>query len=701
MVNPIKPFGPNERPPRPSLTAPWLMVLLVTALYVGSAALGHLVGVIPGGVAAMWPPAGVALAAFLLWGNRIWPGVWLGAFLLGLWSLMPTHGQLPVLPAPLIGITAAIGATLQAWLGAAWLRPTLGSPPTLAGIPAVVRLLVLGGLVSCLINASLHTTVLALGHVIPWSLYGSTWLTGWLGDVASVQLVTPLILALANVDWHRLQASRQELVKWLVFLLALVATTDALFGSWSPLARTHDPPAFVLTPFLVIAALRFGLLGAALTPFLVALFAIHGTAAGLGPFAMHRSLSETLLYLDGFLSTIALSTLALAAAIQTEARKTMALCESQKLLSTVIEGISDVIMLKDRQGCYRLINAAGALIIGRPASEIVGKDDADLFPPETARALAARDREVMDSGQATTFEEILDVQGERRLFRTTKAPQRNEEGAVVGLIGIAIDITRTKQLEAQRQQLAALRQAADLKNQFVSILSHELRTPLTIILGYGNLLRQEMIGPLNEPQRQAAEKIVASANTQLSLVNDLLDMGKIVAGRFSIQPECLSLPPLLREIVAHLSVLAEQKAQHLTWDQTGALPQIEADKRRIGQVFTNLISNAIKFSGRGATIRISVRKVGKQVRCEVTDTGPGIAPEQISRLFQPFQQIDGGLARQAGGTGLGLAICREIVEAHGGRIGVRSVVAEGSTFWFTIPIRQAGVQRGKDLPFAA
>lgn len=681
--------------------ATWLgLILLVAALYAGSAALGHLVGVIPSGVAAIWPSAGIALAAFLLWGPRIWPGIWLGSFLVSFWSMSPVPGVVPILPVPIIGLASASGATLQAWLGATWLRPALGMPPTLTGVSAVLRLLVLGGLVSCLVNATLSTTVLALGHFIPWSLFGATWLTWWLGDAAGVHLITPLVLALAHWQWRCLQVTPQQMMKCLVFLLALVATTSVLFGSWSPVARAHYPISYVLTPFFVIAALRHGLCGATLTPFVVSLFAIRGTAAGYGPFVGDGSLNETLLILDGFLIAAVLPTLTLAAAIQTEAQKTAALRASRELLSTVTEGISDVILLKDRQGCYLLINAAGAQYLGRPVSEILGKDDAALFPAEIARTLMANDSKIMDSGKGQTVEEVTETRGERRIYLSTKNPLRNDQGAVIGLVGVCIDITQTKQLEVQSQQLEALRQADMMKNQFVSVLSHELRTPLTIILGYGNVLTEGLLGPLAAKQQQAITKIVGSAHALLGLVNDLLDMGKIVAGRFSVSAQVFPFPDLLQEVMTSLGVLTERKAQHLIVEAPGPVPEVMADRRRVGQVLTNLITNALKFSPPNATIRVQVSSDRLWLRCEVSDSGIGIASHQLTGLFQPFHQADGSLTRSAGGTGLGLAICREIVSAHGGAIGVQSELGRGSTFWFTIPLAHPIVDDVDELAVA-
>jgi two-component system sensor histidine kinase BarA len=183
--------------------------------------------------------------------------------------------------------------------------------------------------------------------------------------------------------------------------------------------------------------------------------------------------------------------------------------------------------------------------------------------------------------------------------------------------------------------------------------------------------------------------MLRGADTLLSLVNDLLDMSRIQAGKFTLTPAAVSVPQVIDEVVTQLRPLAERKEQQLRVEVAPGLPTLLADPQRLAQILTNLINNAIKFTERGGTVMVRCRQDGDRMLCEVEDTGIGIAPGDLSKLFQRFTQLDMSPTRGAGGTGLGLAISKSLVEAHGGKIGVRSVLGRGSTFWFALPLAQS------------
>jgi hypothetical protein len=240
---------------------------------------------------------------------------------------------------------------------------------------------------------------------------------------------------------------------------------------------------------------------------------------------------------------------------------------------------------------------------------------------------------------------------------------------------------RTRELERKNRELKALDQ---LKDQFLSVVSHELRTPINAITGFGSILEDEVAGPLSAEQHRYLGRLLEGADRLLTLVNDLLDMSRIQAGRFHLDLKPMVLPNIVRQVVDALRPLAEQKGLGLGVEPLQGLPVLSADAQRIEQVLTNLVANAIKFTERGhVTIRACVE--GQNLRCEVEDTGPGIAPDDQAKLFRQFGQLDTSYTRRAGGTGLGLSISKGLVEAHGGRIGVESQSGQGSCFWFTLP----------------
>jgi signal transduction histidine kinase len=254
-------------------------------------------------------------------------------------------------------------------------------------------------------------------------------------------------------------------------------------------------------------------------------------------------------------------------------------------------------------------------------------------------------------------------------------------GAAIGsgtLIILAIALLNSYRVRIQYEQEL-------LKDRFLSVLSHELRTPINAILGFGSILEDGIAGPLTPEQQRYVRKVTAGADHLLSLVNDLLDMSRIQAGKFSMTPQPMAIAPLVDEVVGTLGGLAEQRQLTLTTDVAAGLPTLVADDVRVRQVLTNLVGNAIKFTPEGGAIHVRVRPDGDGVRVEVVDTGPGISLADQRKLFNPFTQLDMSATRQAGGTGLGLSISKALVEAHGGAIGVESAPGAGSRFWFTLP----------------
>lgn len=238
----------------------------------------------------------------------------------------------------------------------------------------------------------------------------------------------------------------------------------------------------------------------------------------------------------------------------------------------------------------------------------------------------------------------------------------------------------------QQEQLEILKQTDAMKDQFLSILSHELRTPINVISGFGSILDDEIPGQLNEQQHEYLRKMLGSADNLVLLVNDLLDMTRIQAGKFTIVPHLVNFPEIIENVVENLTPIAARKHQALINEVPAELPQLMVDDQRIAQVLNNLINNAVKFTPDGGKIWLRACEEQNHLRCEITDNGIGIAQEDIPKLFKRFTQLDMTSTRKVGGTGLGLSISKAIIDAHGGEIGVESELGKGSTFWFTLPL---------------
>ena len=226
------------------------------------------------------------------------------------------------------------------------------------------------------------------------------------------------------------------------------------------------------------------------------------------------------------------------------------------------------------------------------------------------------------------------------------------------------------------------------KSEFLANMSHELRTPLNAIIGFSQVLRERMFGEINEKQAEYLDDILSSGNHLLSLINDVLDLSKVEAGQVGLEVAPFSLREALERGLAMVRERAANSGVQLTLEPDTSLEIVDGDERRIRQVIFNLLSNAVKFTPSGGRVNVSSARLDGEVRVAVADTGPGIALEDRSRIFEEFQQTEAG-AQQREGTGLGLALSKRLVELHGGRIWVDSEVGRGSTFTFSLPVGQA------------
>jgi len=252
--------------------------------------------------------------------------------------------------------------------------------------------------------------------------------------------------------------------------------------------------------------------------------------------------------------------------------------------------------------------------------------------------------------------------------------------------GLAANVNRMNDELARLYR--ELETASKHKSDFLANMSHELRTPLNAIIGFSQVLREKLFGPLNDKQEEYVGDILSSSDHLLALINDILDLSKVEAGQVELEIAPFSLREALERGVVMVKERATRDGVELSLQLDSSLGVVEADERRIRQVVFNLLSNAVKFTPAGGRVEVRSALVDGEVRVSVADTGHGIAPEDQQRIFEEFQQTTVG-TRQAEGTGLGLALSRRLIELHGGRIWVESAVGEGSTFTFTIPVHAA------------
>jgi signal transduction histidine kinase len=257
-------------------------------------------------------------------------------------------------------------------------------------------------------------------------------------------------------------------------------------------------------------------------------------------------------------------------------------------------------------------------------------------------------------------------------------PNRDELGS------LARNVNRMN--DELRRLYAELETASRHKSEFLANMSHELRTPLNAILGFSQVLQQKLFGELNSKQEEYVGDILSSGNHLLSLINDVLDLSKVEAGQIELEVAPFSLREAIERGVVMVRERASKNGVALASEVEPEVQLVQGDERRIRQVLFNLLSNAVKFTPEGGRIDVTAARVGEEIQVGVTDTGPGIASQDLDRIFEEFHQTEVG-ARQREGTGLGLTLSKRLIELHGGRIWVESGLGEGSRFVFTLPVQ--------------
>lgn len=355
---------------------------------------------------------------------------------------------------------------------------------------------------------------------------------------------------------------------------------------------------------------------------------------------------------------------------------------SGRKLALFAERAPIAVLEVDRNATILEMNPAAENLFGYSTGELVGRNAIrTLFPPDSPALQSPAWNAFVAGAKPVTLPQTVCIRRDsiEVVCEFTLTPLVNESGDLISVIAQVRDLTQV--LEAER-----------LKKEFTSTLSHELRTPLTSIIGSLQLVNSGVLGAIDKDVADLTEVAERNAQRLLDLINDILDIEKIESGKFVLFPEDISLDALLRESLVLNKSFAERFKVRLEAHRELPTVPVNADRKRLLQVLTNLISNAAKFSPEGGAVELSMTVADGTVRVGVGDRGAGVPENFRSRIFSRFAQADSALTRQKGGTGLGLSICKRLIEAMNGRIGFEDRAGGGTLFYFELPAKQAVAQ---------
>ena len=738
-------------------------ILGLATIYFVVSKLGLLLAIPPGYATAVWPASGIALGCLLIYGVHLWPGILLGSAALNLYTSFgisaPTGFAISSLVLP---ISIGIGAALQALLGAALIHRYIGFPNPLDDDRDVIKLLLFGGPLACLLNASWGSASLFVSGIVSIETIPFTWWTWWVGDSIGVLIFLPLtliVLAAPRKDW---------LPKFLTVGIPLVITfavAVAVFylmeaDSWAVLAGallfTGLLGAFLLvisgrtamierlvklrTEELNISEARFRnifensasgmvsvdvegrilqvnpalceflgyaseellamriaeithpddlgktrseranlLFGEASSTFLRKRYLRKNgdTVWGDASISLVRDADGTAKYLVGQINDITERKRAEEMLVRSEAR-----------YHSIVEDQTEYIIRMLPDGTRTFTNQAYCRFLGKTADELMGASLYEVVPNDQRDDLKAHFAGLTPQNDRVEYQnQALRHDGEYRSVHWIDRAIFDDQGRVIELQAVGRDITERKRVDdALNGALMDAEKANKAKSEFLANMSHELRTPLNAISGFSEMLTGEFFGTLGSPKyKEYADDIRVSSEYLLNLVNDILDLSAVEAGKQSLAKERLIVDDVIKGCSTVIAAAAENKSIDYAVDLPDEIQPLLADRRALKQILLNVLSNATKFTPAGGRVTLKITESNNHHVFEVSDTGEGVPADKLSSLTDPFVRANTNPHMAQEGTGLGLAIVKSLVNLHNGELNIKSKVGEGTIVTVMLP----------------
>ncbi len=686
-------------------------IVAVAAIYYVTARLGQLLAIPPGNITPVWLPSGITLAAVLIRGYHLWPGIFLGAFIGNVWPYFRSDSFTTIAASLFSGTANGIGDVLSVLISAYLLKRTIKTASPFDKVTNVARFILYGVALGPAISALFGVTSLVIARFLPWTDYTISLLTWWTGDAVGVLILTPVIIIWVAQRNNRLHINLEAIA----FIFALLIFSLLTFDIF-PITYSLQLPLFSLLPILIWGVFRLDTRFAFTGVFTIAAIFTIATAIGHGPFS-DLGLNEALIDLQLFLAVISVPLFLTQGSVAERKQAELELRQWNHIFEHAEWG---VVAGNPAGTRLQMMNPAFARMHGYSVEELTGRPILDVFAPDSRGDLPENIRMAHEKGHhlfeanhirkdGSIFPTVVDVtavkdetgqilyrvinlqditerkQAEEALRKAheeleTRVEERTAELAEVNL-SLRAEITERQRVEEERSALIATLESQNAElERFNYTISHDLKSPLITIQGFLGFMEASLAAGAIESAKNDLVFISNAVLKMNQLLNELLNLSRV--GHIDGETTDVSLSELAHEVIEDLS--NQLSRGNVRAAITADLPVVRGSRARLYEVILNLVDNAIKFMGSQPDpfIEIGMRREQEQTIFFVRDNGIGINPAYHEKVFGLFER----LVVDSAGTGIGLAIVKRIIEMNGGRIWIESGGNnQGSAFCFTLP----------------
>ncbi len=639
-------------------------ILVIAVVYFYSAQLGFLFSWQHSNVTTIWPPSAIGFISILIFGARIWPGIWLGAFLANAAYFFP-NPSFNLFQVILYSTSIAVGNTLEALIACFFLKKLIGNRNPLHKVQDIARFMIVT-VAGCVVSAFIGSVSVCMGSPIFWHSFLTVWLTWWLGDFTALITIVPIYWALSQRPLPKLNPKR--LLEFFLSFGIFVMINGIFFDAKSIINQSHIHITYVPLALIVWLTYRFGYWGSIASTLAILYQDLQGTHSGIGPF-ISNDMNASLLSLQMFIGTVCGTSLLLAAALYERRRAQQEIIFREQRFKALVENSLDMIVLINPFGIISYSSPSTEKVMGYKKEEHEGHNIFEFIHPEDEPRISKEFSSILaDSKLIITT--VTRIRHKNASWRWIEGTGQNllADPAIGAIVINYRDITERKAMEeVLKNELKQASRLADL-GTLAAIVAHELRTPLGVIQMAAHNLMNKNKELVQDRHLENIQKKVWEGNR---IIDNLLSYSRIKMPTYSncqivsLLEECLSN---LKDQFRDTSVSIE-KDYHIDPDFI-----IEADSDQIREILINVISNAYQaMKNKTGLIKISVEKQEEYLSIRIKDNGTGIDPDDLDKISNPF------FTTKAKGTGLGLTICNELINLHHGRLDIQSVKDQGTT----------------------